>query len=194
MPTTRYALRSDLVRAADALVDAFTNDPWFNWLYPSSTDWPRHPRAWFGLVLDRAFTKGHTFVAESGVASWIPPDVSFPEDVDLNLAVELLRSQMGERVSTALGVIAQIGGSFEHVPRFHCVYIGVARAAQGSGVGRALMSRVLEMCDRERLPASLTSSNDANLAWYRSLGFGEIAEVSVPGAEFKMRPMWREPA
>ena len=194
MTVTRYALRSDLGAMADALVDAFTDDPWFNWLYPSPSDWPSQPRAWFGLVLERAFAGGHTFLAKSGVANWIPPDVTFPSDADLDLAVELLRGQMGERVSTALGVIGQIGPYFPHVPRFHCVYIGVAQGSQGRGIGGALMSRVLEVCDREALPASLTSSNDKNLPWYRSLGFKEIAAVEVPGADFKMRPMWREPA
>jgi GNAT superfamily N-acetyltransferase len=190
----RHAARVDLAPAADVLVDAFSGDPWFGWLYPSADAWPEHPRQWFALVLDRAFSKGHTFVAESGVATWIPPDVKFPEEADANLAVDLLSSHLGERAAEAFGVLRQAGGVFPDQPRFHCVYVGVARTAQGRGTGRALLTRVLEVCDRDRLPASLTSTNDTNLPWYRSLGFREIGEIAVPDAQFSLRPMWREPA
>ena len=194
MPVIRHAIKADLEDAADVFVDAFAGDPWFNWLYPSADQWPHHPRQWFALVLDRAFSKGHTFVAQSGAANWIPPDVHFPEEADVNLAVQLLGSQIGDRAADAFGVIGQAGAAFPHQPRFHCVYVGVGRDAQRHGTGRALLTRVLDVCDRDRLPASLTSTNDANLAWYRSLGFQEIGEVAVPDATFKLRPMWRDPA
>lgn len=190
---TRHALSSDLDTAAAVLADAFAGDPWFSWLYPAATDWPRYPHDWFALVLGRTFAKGHTFVADSGVTTWIPPDVHFPEPADIELAVGLLQSQIGDRGPAALGVIGQAGSTFPDTPRFHCAYVGVNRAAHGRGIGGALMSRVLTICDHEGLPASLTSTNDVNLPWYRSLGFNEIGEVAVPGAGFSLRPMWREP-
>lgn len=191
----RHAIRADLESAADVLVDAFSGDPWFRWLYPSDEEWPQNPRQWFALVLDRAFSRGHTFVVESGVTNWIPPDVAFPDAADVKLAAELLRSQIGDRVADALGVVGQAGSMFhERPPRFHCVYVGVRRDAQRQGTGRALLSRVLDVCDRDRVPASLTSTNDANLPWYRSLGFREIGGVAVPDSHFFLRPMWRDPA
>lgn len=192
--TPRHALRADLAQAAEVMAEAFRHDPWFNWLYPSADNWLQRPREWFALVLERAFTKGHTYVADSGACNWIPPDVHFPEDSDVELAVALLRSHIGERTATALGIIGQVGAVFPEVPRFHCAYLAVSPAAQGRGIGGALMARVLDICDRERMPASLASTNDINLPWYRSLGFREIGEVAVPGAGFSMRPMWRDPA
>ncbi|MEQ1872546.1 MAG: GNAT family N-acetyltransferase [Ilumatobacteraceae bacterium] len=193
MTAPRHALRSELDAAAGVLTDAFANDPWFNWLYPSVEQWPSDPNAWFALVLGRAFAKGHTFVTDSGATNWIPPDVHFPEGDDIDLAVGLLQSQIGERAGAALGVIGQGGTAFPDTPRFHCVYVGVSKSAQGRGIGGALMARVLDICDRDGFPASLTSTNDVNLPWYRSLGFNEIGEVAVPGADFKLRPMWRDP-
>ncbi len=190
----RHATRADLGSAADVLVDAFSTDPWFRWLYPSDGQWPEHPAQWFALVLDRAFSKGHTFVTESGMANWIPPDVAFPEESDVSLAVDLLACQIGGRAAEALDVIGQAGRAFPDRPRFHCVYVGVRHAAQRRGTGRALLSRVLDVCDRDQLHASLTSTNDANLPWYRSLGFREIGEVAVPETQFCLRPMWRDPA
>lgn len=191
--TTRHALTSDLDSAAAVLADAFAADPWFTWLYPSADQWPQYPRDWFALVLGRTLSRGHTFVADdSGVTTWIPPDVHFPEPAEIDLAVGLLQTQIGDRATGALGVIGQAGSSMPPVPRFHCAFVGVTKAAQGRGIGGALMSRVLEVCDRDGFPASLTSTNDANLPWYRSLGFKEIGEVAVPDTGFKLRPMWRE--
>ncbi|MBI4882582.1 MAG: GNAT family N-acetyltransferase [Actinobacteria bacterium] len=194
MTDARHAIRPDLHSAAIVLADAFANDPWFNWVYPSASLWPHCPQQWFGLVLDRTFERGHTYIAESGTTTWIPPDGNFPDDSDLALAVSLLTSQIGERAGVTLGLIGQAGAYFPHRPRFHCAYVGVGRSAQGRGTGAALMSRVLQVCDRDQFPASLTSTNDANLAWYRSLGFNEVGSVAVPGTEFSLRPMWREPA
>jgi GNAT superfamily N-acetyltransferase len=193
MTTPRHALKSDIAAAAGVLTDAFATDPWFNWLYPNADQWPSEPNAWFALVLERAFPRGHSFITDCGFTNWIPPDVHFPESVDVELAYALLQAHIGERAADALGVIGQGGAAFPETPRFHCVYVGVSKAAQGRGIGGALMSRVLDICDRDGFPASLTSTNDVNLPWYRSLGFKEIGEVAVPGADFKLRPMWRDP-
>ncbi len=193
MRVTRHAIGADLAAAAAVLTDAFANDPWFNWVYPSAAQWPQHPQEWFELVLGRTFVKGHTFVADAGVTTWIPPDVPFPEATDIDLAVSLLQVQIGDRGAVALGVLGQAGASFPDLPRFHCAFVGVKHDAQGGGIGGALMARVLDVCDREGVPASLTSSNDANLPWYRSLGFDEIDAVTVPDADFKLWPMWRQP-
>lgn len=193
MTTVRHALRSDLNAAADVLADAFAKDPWLRWLYPTADEWPHEPKRWFSLVTTRAFTRGHSFVTDSGFACWIPPDVHFPEAADIDVAVDLLRSQTGERADVWLDVVRRAGSNFHDTPRFHCAYIGVNHAAQGRGIGASLMSRVLDVCDREGLPASLTSTNDVNLPWYRSLGFNELGAADVPGAGFSLRPMWREP-
>jgi GNAT superfamily N-acetyltransferase len=187
----RQARRADLDAGACDLAAAFAADPWFRWLYPDDAMWPRLPTAWFALVLDRAFPHGHTYVTDGGICNWIPPDVHFPGADDVQRAVELLASQIGERASRALGFIGDAGAEFPDEPRFHCVYVGVEPTRQGEGCGRALLGRVLDVCDRDGIAASLTSTNDANLALYRSLGFRDLAEVPVEG--FALRPMWREP-
>jgi len=193
--SVRPANRDDLAGAAAVLAEAFRGDPWFSWLYPADVTFDENARAWFGLVLERAFPHGHTYLtaAGDGATNWIPPEVHFPGEDDVARAVGLLSEQIGERAQTALGVIGQAGAAFPDTPRFHCVYVGVRPAIQGRGIGRALLGRVLEVCDRDGIPASLTSTNDANLALYRSIGFVEIAEVAIPDTGRFMRPMWREP-
>jgi GNAT superfamily N-acetyltransferase len=190
----RQAIRADLAAAAEVLASAFDGDPWFRWLYPEPGLWPREPARWFGLVLDRAFAMGHVHVGDGTAAVWIPPDVHFPGSADVDAAVALLSSQIGERARAALGVIGGAGAAFaDRPPRWHCVYVGVVPAQQGRGQGRTLLRRVLDQADRDRLPASLTSTNDVNLPFYRTLGFAEIGAVAIPGGERALRPMWRDP-
>lgn len=191
--TTRTALRVDLAEGARTLAEAFTADPWFSWLYPDEAARPAQATEWFGLVLDRAFTMGHTYATPAGIVNWAPPDVHFPQPEDIERAVELLGGQIGDRAQTALGIVGQVGGVFPDRPRFHCIYVGVRPDAQGTGQGAALLRRVLDICDREALPASLTSSNDRNLPFYERLGFTEIGAVPIAETGRSMRPMWREP-
>jgi ribosomal protein S18 acetylase RimI-like enzyme len=189
----RQAVTADLDGGAEVLTEAFATDPWFSWLYPEAGQWPDSPRAWFTLVLRRAFDRGHTCVAPDGIASWIPPDVEFPEPTERELVFALLEDQIGARATDALGVIGGAGAVFPHTPRFHCVYVGVRPAAQGRGIGRRLLCRVLDRCDADGIAASLTSTNDTNLPFYRSLGFTEIGAVPIPGTGAALRPMWRDP-
>jgi GNAT superfamily N-acetyltransferase len=192
-PPVRIALRADLARGSATLTAAFHEDPWFSWLYPDAERRPAQAEAWFGLVLERAFAMGHTFVTEHGLVTWAPIDVAFPTADDVALAATLLTEQIGERASTALGIIGGAGAVFPERPRFHCIYVGVQPEAQGTGRGVALLRRVLDTCDREGLPASLTSTNDTNLPFYRHLGFTEIGETAIADTGRSLRPLWREP-
>ena len=115
----------------------------------------------------------------------------FPAASDVALGIELLRSKIGERAADAFGAIGAAGASFPAEPHFHCVYVGVRPDRQRQCIGRALFDRVLSVCDAEGIDASLTSTNDVNLPWYRSLGFVEIATVPIPGTGDSLRPMWR---
>jgi GNAT superfamily N-acetyltransferase len=189
----RAAAQADLGHAAAMMADAFAGDPWFRWLYPDDATWTESARAWFGIVLDRAYRFGHTHCHEAGAINWIPPGQHFPEEDDVAAAVELLTAQIGDRAMTALGVIGRAGATFPDQERFHCVYVAVDPARQGQGHGRVLLAHTLAICDRDDIPASLTSTNDANLPLYRSLGFEEIGAIPIPGTDKNMRPMWRKP-
>jgi GNAT superfamily N-acetyltransferase len=187
----RIALRRDVAEGARILVEAFQDDPWFSWLFPDPASRREPAGEWFALVLDRAFTMGHTYRADHGFANWIAPDVHFPRPEDIDLAVDLLRRHIGERASTALAIIREAGSVFPDSPRFHCVYVGVHPGHQGKGVGGSLLRRVLDVCDNEGLAASLNSTNDINLPFYRGLGFEEIGEVPIADSGSVMRPMLR---
>lgn len=192
----RPATTVDLAHAAASLADAFIYDPYFTWVWPDPTTFASHANAWFSMVLGLTFPRGHTYVDDHAAITWIPPGEVFPTTDELDRALELLSSQIGDRAHDALDILARAGSAFAERPaHFHCVYVGVRTAAQKQGLGHALFGRTLPTCDRDGIAASVISTNIRNVPFYRSLGFVEVegAEVPIPGTDALVRPMWREP-
>ena len=70
--------------------------------------------------------------------------------------------------------------------------LGTEPAAQGQGLGSALLAQVLARVDADGMPVYLESSNERNLAWYGRHGFEVTSEVVILGGP-RIWPMWREP-
>jgi GNAT superfamily N-acetyltransferase len=58
----------------------------------------------------------------------------------------------------------------------------VAPAAQGRGLGAALLTPVLERCDADGLPAYLEASSPRSAVLYERLGFVGLEELRPLGA------------
>ena len=71
--------------------------------------------------------------------------------------------------------------------------IAVAPERQGEGLGSALMTAVLDRCDREGLPAYLEASSARSRALYERLGFALMGGPLDLADGPSMWPMWREP-
>ncbi len=74
-------------------------------------------------------------------------------------------------------------------PHWYLMTLGTDPAAQGRGLGPALVRAGLERCDADGLPAYLESGSAANISFYEGLGFRLLGEVRVPDgpAFFPMR-------
>ena len=70
--------------------------------------------------------------------------------------------------------------------------LGTEQAAQGQGLGSALLAHMLARVDAAGLPAYLESSSERNLALYGRHGFAVTSEVAIPGGP-RIWPMRREP-
>ena len=84
-----------------------------------------------------------------------------------------------------------LGGKGANVAEMTRV-LGVDPPRQGEGLGSALMQPVLELCDRERVPAYLESSKERNVDFYARHGFRVTSELRLPKGP-AMWPMWRNP-
>jgi ribosomal protein S18 acetylase RimI-like enzyme len=100
---------------------------------------------------------------------------------------------LGLRTSTVLGGLNRMERLHPHQPpRWYLFILGVERAAQGRGLGSALLGHRLERMDTSALPVYLESSNERNIAFYARHGFEVTGEVTIPQGP-TIWPMWREP-
>jgi GNAT superfamily N-acetyltransferase len=58
--------------------------------------------------------------------------------------------------------------------------LGTDPAAQGRGLGSAVLAPVLEGCDRDGIGAYLVSSKERNIDFYARFGFRVTREVRLP--------------
>jgi ribosomal protein S18 acetylase RimI-like enzyme len=80
-----------------------------------------------------------------------------------------------------------------HQPHEYLWFLGVVPAAQGRGVGSALITPVLERADEAGYPAYLEATSPRNRALYERHGFRAGAPFAVAGGP-PLWPMWRDPA
>jgi len=193
-PTVDDAGEMDRNVMARVLADAFARDPVMNWIIPLPALYPD----FFRLLIGDIFApRGimHLERGRRGAALWLPPGERFnvPPSPQLCGLVFRLLIRKGPR---PLLRIPQQGRLFDrHHPRdphYHLLFIGCHQAAQGGGVGSALLKQGTRMCDRLGMPAYLESSNRLNVPLYQRHGFEVIARENLPGGGPTVWFMWRE--
>jgi ribosomal protein S18 acetylase RimI-like enzyme len=100
---------------------------------------------------------------------------------------------LGLRTASVLGGLERMEARHPRDPSHWYLFIlGTEPAAQGQGLGSALLAHMLARVDTDGLPVYLESSNERNLALYGRHGFEVTSEVALPGGP-RIWPMWREP-
>jgi len=192
----RKARPADTAAVASALAAAFTDDPVFRWILPDDAARPAATRAFFDLVVeilaphDDAWT---TTAGVTGAALWVPARrAPMSDDRAERFAAELaeLCAPHDGRILELVGLMDQL---HPHEPHEYLWFVGVVPAAQGCGLGSALIAPVLRRADRAGHPAYLEATSPQNKALYERHGFRAAAPFAVAGGP-PMWPMWRDPA
>jgi GNAT superfamily N-acetyltransferase len=105
----------------------------------------------------------------------------------------LLLGILGRRVGAAVRLVQLVESRHPRSPHYYLGGLGTDPAFQGKGLGSAVLGPVLDICDRDGLPAYLESSKESNIPFYKRHGFELTDEVSVPDGSVKLWLMWREP-
>jgi len=182
--------RPDEARAlAPMFARAFLDDPVASWALPSARRREAQLRRFYTVRLATLLPEELSFCSEdhSGAALWAPPD-RWREPPS-----ELLRYRIFTR-SLARFLIGgrAIEQAHPREPHYYLFSVAVDPAAQGRGLGGALMRPMLERCDAEGVPAYLESSKERNLPLYERHGFQVTRVLEL----FRGPPlwlMWREP-
>lgn len=184
-----YDPRADERAASLALGRAFARDPAVEYMLGEA---PRLSRVtWLlrqGMRASEAEAGGGaTRVAGdpiAGVATWIPPD----HDPIPSFARHLRLGGWALPWRAGIGVLPRVLRRDEDCarryradlcqPEWILDILGVDPAAQGTGIGRALIGDGLARAAADGVPAYLQTYRIENVAWYRTLGFELVSEDS----------------
>jgi ribosomal protein S18 acetylase RimI-like enzyme len=200
MPTgssVRKATLADAPRLAQALASAFQDDPVIAWIFPDEHRRRRILPAFMEFRLRKlAFPHDEVWMTDTGAAAavWFPPPGRWqlPLPQRLRLLPPLVRF-FGLRTASILGGLNRMEERHPRDPSHWYLFIlGTEQAAQGRGLGSALLAQALTRIDADGMPVYLESSNERNIALYGRHGFETTSEVAIPGGP-RIWPMWREP-
>jgi GNAT superfamily N-acetyltransferase len=161
---------------------AFVSEPMMYWPMGSGGDLAGRFAAAFDHFLAAVLPAGivHEVPAARGAAVWVPPGLE--EDWDVHPwnqpAIAALTDDGGRRYDAFWDWV------YAHTPReplWQLDSIAVEPAAQGSGLGSALIAAGLEAAAADRLPAFLSTGTERNVAIYGRSGFRVVEEAEAPG-------------
>ena len=193
----RKATLADAPRLAQALASAFQDDPVIAWIFPDQ----HRRRAVLSAFMEfrlrnLAFPHDEVWMTANGAATavWLPPpgrwQLSRPQQ--LRLLPALVRF-LGLRTTSVLAGLDRMEARHpQDRSHWYLFILGTEQAAQGHGLGSALLAHLLARVDADGMPAYLESSSERNLSLYGRHGFEITSEVVIPGGP-RIWPMWREP-
>jgi ribosomal protein S18 acetylase RimI-like enzyme len=189
--TVRAATPADEAAAIATLTLAFGIDPATRWTWPDPQDYlntfPRFAKAFGGS----GFLTGsaHIIGDYAGVALWLPPGVE-PDDAALG---ELMRTTASpQSMGDGAQLMQQMASYHPREPHWYLPLIGVDPKHQGKGLGGALLSHAVDICDRDGALAYLESSNPRNVPLYQRYGFEIMGRIQF-GSSPTLVPMLRKP-
>ncbi len=195
-PEVVVATSADLRGVADALADAFWTDPVMSWILREEDSRSRRLARLFGVQL-----RGHylplgtvwTTPGTAGAALWAPPGHAIiPPTTILRYLPDMIRA-LGRHSLRAVRTLNHVERQHPKEAHWYLGMLGTRPAAQGKGIGSALLAPVLDRCDAEGIPAFLESSKHANIAFYGRHGFEVTGEIELPFGGPTVWPMWRNP-
>jgi GNAT superfamily N-acetyltransferase len=196
LPLPRPATREDLPALARVLARAFLDDPVARWSCPPEGLRERMLERFHGTRLRQALRSEEVWTSPGleGAALWFPPDRAHttPRE-DLELARSIATPRLAWRLPLVLGgFVWGIERWHPKEPHWYLAILGTEPAAQGRGIGSALLAPVLERCDLDGVGAYLESSKERNIAFYARHGFRVTRELRLPRGPL-MWAMWRDP-
>lgn len=185
----RPATAADLPALATAMAAAFFDDPVFTFCYADGARRRQILPRWFEVVIAASLAHGEIYTTDDVVAGaiWVPPQA---EDDDALGAA--LGDVSGEYATTLFEIFDLMGQQHPHEPHHYLFLLGTRSEWQSCGIGSALMRPVLEMCDRDAMPAYLEATSERSMRLYLRHGFEVTGEIKLPGGP-SMWPMWRQP-
>lgn len=194
-PQVQKAAHTDAAHIAAVLGRAFFDDPVFRWIVPDDDRRRRITPEFFRIYNTTLLSYDETYIDRNGagVVLWAPPGRPPIDDTDDSVE-GTMDDLFGVDVARLDEIVALLD---EHhpdgPPHYHLQWAGVEPDRQGQGIGSALLTPVLQRCDRDQVPAYLDATSPRNKQLYERHGFRVLDEIA-PASGPPLVRMWRDPA
>ena len=186
----RKATPDDLPELSQTLASAFFDDPVSVWSMP-------HPRrraqilpGAFEAIVAANLAHDEVYTMDDVVAGavWQPPGA----EGDAAQLATVLEEVAGEYAPRLFELFELLEQTHPQQPHYYLFLLATRPELQCRGAGSALMRPVLEICDRDEIPAYLEATNERNRALYLRHGFEVTGEIRLADGP-NLWPMWRRP-
>jgi len=193
--TIRKASAGEVRQLGETLASAFFDDPVFSWVCPDDDRRRTLLPPFFTLFAESMIRLDETYVAggPDGAALWAPPDEEAVPEEKADEFGRRMEEMAGEDAERMFEISELIGSRHPEGSFWFLQFVGVDSAHQGHGIGSALLTSVLERCDRDGARAYLDATSQSNKRLYERHGF-RASEQYAPEGGPPLWPMWREPA
>jgi ribosomal protein S18 acetylase RimI-like enzyme len=177
----RVAEIADRAALVAMLSRAFADDPAMAYIFPDPADRAQRLPRLFALLLDSTPLDGMRLMTAGGEAAtlWRPPGQSASGMLEMLARAWSMWRALGGALGRALAVSNAIAAHFPSEAHWYLHIAGCDPVAQGKGLGGAVVRAGLARIAPSGLPVYLETAREANLGFYRALGFAVIDEWSV---------------
>ena len=184
--------------AVACLTAAFLEDPVLSYLFEDEEQRPLMLAAFFANRLASRNETDRLLVpsgsdARNAAALWEAPEKDSENDSSFNAVVAAGISLLGQGwISDGLANLRVLGEAKPKDRHWYLSFVGTRPEARGKGLASTLIESVTNICDQEKIPAYLESSNPDNVSLYESHGFRVTGEAVIKDGP-KVPLMWRDP-
>jgi len=187
----RALRRHELSDGSRLLARAFAEDPFIGHFLGDrrrrEMAFPRFFRAALHALVDAGTVFGvEAEGALAGVAAWAPPEfaaVARRSRLLAGFASLEVRALFPRAAPRLVAGFAVLGESHPDEPHWYLAFVGIDPRQQGRGLGRTLLSPVIDRADDAGVECYLETPFPKTRVFYRRLGFHDTAELHpVAGA------------
>ena len=193
----RKSVPADTAAISAALAQAFQEDPVFRWVLPHPSHRAQAVRTFFELIVGELAVHDDTWTTTTakvtGAALWVPYGHDAIPAEHMDQFTGHLAELSGPYADRMFAIVEPLDQNHPSDPHEYLWFLGVVPAAQGHGLGTALMAPVLDRADRTGVPCYLEATSPRNKALYERHGFRARPAIAVAGGP-PMWPMTRLPA
>jgi ribosomal protein S18 acetylase RimI-like enzyme len=195
-PAVRRASAADVPALAAMLARAFLDDPVAAWAWPPESLRLKALERFQAARLRQLVGDEEIWTTDAltSAALWAPPKRWHMSSREvLQLTPAFLHPRLFVRVPLVAAGWERLERAHPRAPaHYYLTVLGTEPAAQGGGLGSAVLRPVLERCDADEVGAYLESSKERNVDFYVRHGFRVVEEIRLLRGP-KMWKMWRDP-